>query len=264
MTSEHLILVADQNREMRVALGRALSEAGYRTAEAGDGPYALRQAFADPPAAVVLNLSIPLLSGIELVKVLRAASDMAIIVVAENHSSALAVRVLEAGADDFVAASVNVPELVARIRATIRRAQRVVSPAPRYDSAEADLVHTGPVTIDLAGHLVFKRGEEVPMTRIEYLLLAALGQRLGQVAPHRLLLTDVWGAEYLDDTHYLRGYIASLRNKLEDDPSKPRLLLTEWGVGYRLANLPPEEHLRPAEALDSVLDEVDELIRAAG
>lgn len=78
------------------------------------------------------------------------------------------------------------------------------------------------------------------MTRIEYLLLAALARRLGQVAQHRYLLTEVWGAEYLDDTHYLRGYIASLRSKLEDDPAKPRLLLTEWGVGYRLAALPAE------------------------
>ncbi len=241
MSGEHLVLVADPDRESRTAIARALSDAGFRVMEAGDGPYALRQAFSDPPSAVVLSLNIPLLSGIELTKVLRAASDMAILVLAENPSSQLAVRMLEAGADDFLAAPVQIAELVARVRSNVRRLERLLTPVQRSnDSSEIDLVRTGPLAIDPNGHVVLKRGEEVQMTRIEYLLLAALARRLGQVAQHRYLLTEVWGAEYLDDTHYLRGYVASLRSKLEDDPAKPRLLLTEWGVGYRLAALPAE------------------------
>lgn len=237
--TDRLVLVAEPDRAARSAMVRALSEAGYQVAEAGDGPYALRQAFSETPGVVVLNLNIPLLSGVELVKVLRAASDMGIVVVSDSHSSQLAVRVLEAGADDYVSTRIELSELVARIRATLRRVDR--RPVAGY-AAPSDLrvVRTGTLTINPEAHTVLKRGEEVPMTRIEYQLISALGRRLGQVAPHRYLLTEVWGAEYLDDTHYLRGYIASLRSKLEDDPAHPRLLLTEWGVGYRLAALPVE------------------------
>lgn len=238
MTSDDLVLVADPDRDSRNTISRALTEAGFRVMEAADGPQALRQAFSDPPAATVLSLSIPMLSGIELTKVLRAASDMAILVLTDNYSSQLAVRLLDAGADDFLDASVPLTELVARVRSNVRRLGAAT--LYRSDTSESDLVRTGALVIDPDSHVVLRRGEEVPMTRIEYLLLAALARRLGQVVQHRDLLMEVWGTEYLEDTHYLRGYVASLRGKLEDDPAKPRLLMTEWGVGYRLAALPVE------------------------
>ncbi len=236
---ERIVVIANADREARTQAARALSEAGFGILEVGDGQYALRQAFTQQPDAVVLDLNLPLMSGLELVKVLRAASDMTIIVISDAASRDLAVRVLDLGADDFLTRPVHYPELVARIKACLRRSERQA--APVQIGPERSLIRTGPLVIDVEGHVVLKRGEEVQMTRTEYLLLGALGRRAGQVAPHRYLLTDVWGAEYLDDTHYLRGYIASLRNKLEDDPTRPRLLITEWGVGYRLAVIPPEE-----------------------
>lgn len=241
MSPDPLVLVADPDRAARSSVARALVEAGYRVAEVGDGPHALRQAFAEAPSAVVVSLSVPLLSGLELVKVLRAASDMAIVVIGDSASSHLAVRALEAGADDYVSLPIHLPELLARVRAVLRRTDgRQPAGELQAPACPPATVRTGPLTIDPDGHVVLKRGAEVPMTRTEHLLLQALSRRLGQVAPHRYLLTEVWGAEYLDDTHYLRGYIASLRAKLEDDPARPQLLLTEWGVGYRLAALPPE------------------------
>lgn len=241
MSSDRTILVAESDREVRTSTARALIDAGFRVLEAGDGPYALRQAFAQRPVAAVITLNLPLLNGLELVKVLRAASDMVLVVLAEGASKELAVRVLESGADDYLERPLHLPELVARLRSCLRRADARQAVPPPAEMGDRELVRTGPLTIDPEGHVVLKRGIEVPMTRIEYLLLGALCKRAGQIARHRYLLTEVWGAEYLDDTHYLRGYIASLRNKLEDDPAHPRLVLTEWGVGYRLATLPQED-----------------------
>jgi len=254
MLPERVVVIADPDRDSRTLIARGLTNSGFGVLEVGDGQHALRQAFTQQPAAIVLDINLPLMSGIELVKVLRAASDMSIIVVSDTSSRELAVRVLDLGADDYLPRPLHLPELVARLKASLRRVEREATPAPQLIAARSapDPFRTGPLLIDVDGHVVLKRGDEVPMTRTEYLLLGALCRRAGQVAPHRYLLTDVWGAEYLDDTHYLRGYIASLRNKLEDDPTRPRLLLTEWGVGYRLAVLPPEEkgvHAFPSLAI---------------
>ncbi len=251
MTALPLVLIAEPDQAARIGLSRALEQQGYRVVEAGDGPYAVRQAFSTSPDAVILNLSLPLLSGLELVKLLRAASDMAIITVTDSPSSQLAIRVLDSGADDYLPANIPPREIVARIQSALRRVTRQASIAIAATPAYSDsaVVRTGDLEIDLDHYSVRKNGAELQMTRLEHLLLRALARRMGQVAPHRYLMTEVWGSEYLDDTHYLRGYVASLRNKLEADPSRPRLLLTEWGVGYRLEALPVETEVAPTREL---------------
>jgi two-component system KDP operon response regulator KdpE len=138
---------------------------------------------------------------------------------------------------------VHVSEFVARVRAAVRRHQREVEAA-----TDGRVLRTGALIIDCDAETVTKHGEPVRLTRTEYRLLAALATHIGRVAPHRYLLSTVWGEEYVGDSHYLRVYMSYLRNKLEDNPAQPRYVLNEWGTGYRLAALAPAvEDMAPAE-----------------
>jgi two-component system KDP operon response regulator KdpE len=247
-----LIAVAEPDPTLRTEITRALTAAEFSVVESGDGMHALRQVFSSQPSAIVMELDLPLLGGLELVRVLRAASDVAILVMTDAPTPHLAGRVLDTGADHVIARPVHPVDLVARVRASLRRAQQS---AVAHQPA-TQVIRTGSLTIDREAQVVTRRGVTVPMTRTEHLLLDAMARRVGQLCPHRYLLTAVWGGEYVDDTHYLRGYIASLRQKLEDDASSPRLLLTEWGTGYRLAALPPET-LGPMDEIDDEDEAVD-------
>ena len=241
MIAKPVVLVAEADREVRSALVGALREGNLQVIEAGDGPYAVRQAFSETPDAAVVNLALPMMNGLELVKILRAASDMVILATGEAHSSMMVVRALDAGADDYVPYDTATIELTARVNAALRRVSRQSVAAGRSVGArdEGELVkRTADLEVGTEDYYVRKDGEVLQLTRIEHLLLRALARRMGEVTPHRYLMTEVWGAEYLNDTHYLRGYIASLRAKVEDNPEQPKLILTEWGVGYRLAQLP--------------------------
>src|SRR5262249_47985462 len=156
---------------------------------------------------------------------------------------------LEAGADDVMPNRVAGEELLARIRATSRRATREVTPTP-----DQGLVRTGDLMIDRTKRLVTKAGRNVALSQTEYRLLDALASHVGRVAPHRFLLSTVWGDAFVDDTHYLRMYVGYLRAKLEDDPGQPTYLRNEWGTGYRLALLPVLDMgpTRPEIDLDTV------------
>jgi DNA-binding response OmpR family regulator len=252
MQMSSLITVADPDPVSRTEIARALTAAEFSVVESGDGMHALRQVFTAQPAAIVMELNLPLLGGLELVRVLRAASDVAILVMTEGTTPALAGRVLDTGADHVMGRPVQPIELVARVRASLRR----VREAAAEERPGRQVVRTGALVIDRDAQVVTRHGVTVPMTRTEHLLLDAMARRVGQLSPHRYLLSAVWGGEYVDDTHYLRGYIASLRQKLEDDPSSPRLLLTEWGTGYRLAGLPPERDAEVDEGAFALADAV--------
>jgi two-component system KDP operon response regulator KdpE len=231
--SEVVVLDADQHA--RTELAHALMEAEFSVIECADGPDALRQVFARRPEAIVMDLQVQQFDGLELIRVLRAASDLPIIVTGSGTVGRSVARVLDMGADDFIEKPQRASELTARVRAAVRRYRRS-NPEP----ALPGVIRTGSLTFDRDSQTVTKHGEVVSLTRTEGLLLDALFTRIGRVASHRYLLSAVWGDQYIDDTHYVRVYMGALRNKLEDNPADPRLLLTEWGIGYRLAALPVE------------------------
>jgi len=176
---------------------------------------------------VLLDLGLPDLDGVEVVRRIRAWSAMPIVVVSARGQETDKVEALDAGADDYLTKPFGTGELLARMRVALRHSSRV------QDSGEP-VVEAGGLRIDLGARVVYRNGEEVRLTRTEYRLMAVLAEHAGKVLTHRHLLREVWGPGAASETHYLRVYMAQLRHKLEDDPARPRHLLTETGVGYRL------------------------------
>ena len=186
---------------------------------------ALDAVAARPPQAIILDLMLPDGSGVEVATEVRRWSSLPIVVLSAVGDEREKVRALDAGADDYVTKPFGSAELTARLRAVLRR------------SAEAPgspVVTMGDLEVDLADRRVRRRGEEVHLTPLEFDLLAALAQHPGKLLTHRQLLQEVWGPSYGEETHYLRVHVAHIRAKLEDDPSRPRHIVTEPGVGYRL------------------------------
>jgi two-component system KDP operon response regulator KdpE len=184
-----------------------------------------------PVDLVILDLALPDLDGAEVLERLRSWSSVPVIVLSVRSSEAEKVRLLELGADDYVVKPFGMAELLARARAALRRHVR--------GTALESVVTVDRLKIDLAARAVFLDEQRLPLTPKEYRLLQMLAQHAGNVVTHQQLLKDVWGRPHLDDTHYMRIFVRKLRRKIEADPNRPRILLTELGVGYRLA-LPEE------------------------
>jgi two-component system, OmpR family, KDP operon response regulator KdpE len=230
-----VIAVAIGDDDARARIVRALSAGQYSPAEAVDSREAIRMLFDLRPDGIILDLDVGPPGGVELVRVLRAAAEVPIVALARDVSPELSVEILDVGADDIATLDTAPEEIVARMRAAIRRVSRPARPGDRM------IVRTGGLVIDRTAQTVAKKRVPIALTRTEYRLLDALASRVGQVAPHRYLLSTVWGDAFVDDTHYLRVYIGYLRAKLEDDPARPRYLVNEWGLGYRLMQLPLDE-----------------------
>jgi two-component system, OmpR family, KDP operon response regulator KdpE len=226
MTDARHVLVVDDEPLILRALGASLGAAGYRVTTAADGASALEAAALRQPAAVVLDLRLPDIDGVEVCRRLREWTDVPVIVVSAMDSEVEKIAALDAGADDYVTKPYSVGELLARLRASLRRAGE----PPAGDG----IVAFGTVIVDLARRQVRRDGALVHLTPIEYELVATLARHPGKVLTHAMLLRSVWGLAYQGETHYVRVYMARLRRKLEDDPSRPRHLLTQSGVGYRL------------------------------
>jgi two-component system KDP operon response regulator KdpE len=182
-----------------------------------------------PPALVLLDLGLPDMDGAEVIRTVRGWSSVPIVILSARGDEAAKVDALDCGADDYLTKPFGVGELLARIRVALRHAALV----PSTGGAAAVLV-AGDLQIDLEGRVVTKGGAEVKLTKIEFDLLAALARHAGKVVTHRQLLKDVWGPHAVQESHYVRVFMANLRKKLEDNPSRPALLVTEQGVGYRL------------------------------
>lgn len=225
-----LVLIASSDHRLRANLVSLVRDDGFVAAEAADGLAAVRHVFNEQPDAILLDLNIDEVNGLELVRMLRAASDLAILALLAPADQSRGVVALDTGADDVIRPSTPPIELLARLKAALRRSRRT----ERVERKEVSIVRTGDIEIDRGAQTVTKGGNRVSLSRTEYRLLDALASRAGQVAPHRFLLATVWGNAYVDDVHYLRVYIGYLRAKLEDGTGPPRYLRSEWGVGYRL------------------------------
>jgi len=218
------ILVVDDDQALLRALAINLRARHFDVETASDGTSALRAASTFLPDAVVLDLGLPDLDGVEVVAGLRGWSDVPIIVLSARDSQWAKVDALDAGADDYVTKPFGMDELLARIRAALRRA----TPEP-----PAPIVHTDSFTVDLAAKRVVRDGTVVRLTPTEWHVLELLVRNTGKLVSQQHLLREVWGPHYEHETNYLRVYLAQLRRKLEVEPAHPRHLITEPGMGYR-------------------------------
>jgi two-component system KDP operon response regulator KdpE len=220
-----IALVIDDEPQIRRLLRVTLEANGYRVFDAATGNDGLVEAAQRRPDVVLLDLGLPDLDGLTVLKRLREWSHVPVVVLTVLDREEDKVNALDAGADDYVTKPFGSGELLARLRAALRHT---------LDQAASPVFVAGNLEVDLAARVVRKRGQEVKLTPIEYSLVRLFVIHAGKVLTHRQLLTEVWGPKSLEQSHYLRVHIAHLREKLEDDPSQPKLILTEPAVGYRL------------------------------
>ncbi len=228
MADQPLILIVEDEQPIRRFLRASLTEHSYRLVEAENGKQAINAATTQPPDLVILDLGLPDMDGLEVTRRLREWSKVPIIVLSARGQESDKIAALDAGADDYLTKPFGVGELLARIRVALRHASRL-----KTEDGEP-VFETGNLKVDLAARRVFVGDTEVHLTPLEYRLLATLIQHAGKVLTHTFLLKEVWGPPHIHETHYLRVFMAQLRHKLEADPTRPRYLLTEQGVGYRL------------------------------
>jgi two-component system KDP operon response regulator KdpE len=226
------ILVVEDEADIRRFVRLALEKEGLSVFEAATAEQGRIDAASRRPELVIVDLGLPDDDGKLLIRELRAWSGVPIVVLSARDRETEKVEALDAGADDYLVKPFGVPELLARVRAQLRRATLVFG----ADKA-SPVVRFGTVSINLATHEIHRGGEAVHLTPIEFRLLSALIRGHGKVITHRQLLNDVWGPGYSDRPHYIRIYMAQLRQKLEDEPAQPKHLITELQVGYRLAGL---------------------------
>lgn len=219
------ILVVDDEAAIRRLLATVLGSSGFTVHLAENGSLGLAAAAAVRPDLILLDLGLPDLDGVEVIRRLREWSPTPIIVLSVREREDDKVAALDAGADDYLTKPFGVPELLARIRGSLRR---VVGQAPE------PIFRSGGLEVDLARRLVLVAGQEVQLTPTEYEILRLLVTHAGKVLTHRQLLSRIWGSSHLEQPHVLRVNISNLRRKIERDPSRPTLLCTESGVGYRL------------------------------
>ncbi len=224
MSEKPLVLIVDDEPQIRRLLTVSLEANGYRVLSAASGQEGLVLAAQHQPALVVLDIGLPDLSGQEVLRRLREWSQVPVIVLSVRDDEKGKVAALDAGADDYVTKPFNTDELLARLRVALRHST---------NKEEASAVQVKNLVIDLATRRVTVGGKEVKLSKTEYDLLRLLARHAGKVLTHRQILREVWGPGHEDDTHYLRVYIAHLREKIENKPESPELILTELGVGYR-------------------------------
>lgn len=220
------ILVIDDEIQMRRLLQRTLENENYKVFLAENGEVGLTRAGMDRPEVVVLDLGLPDMDGIALLKQLRTWSPVPVLILSVRNAEETVIEALDAGADDYLTKPFRTGELLARIRALLRH---------RSSSPDDQTLVAGDVVVDLAGRTVTKKNEPVKLTPTEYSLFVLFAKNTGKVLTHTFILQSIWGPSFAEETQYLRVFMGQLRKKLEDDPSNPRMFLTESGVGYRLA-----------------------------
>jgi two-component system KDP operon response regulator KdpE len=227
MSANGRVLVVDDEAAILRFLKPALEANGYEMISADSVAEALKRAAAEAPDIVLLDLGLPDGDGKDVIRQARQWSDVPIIVLSAREREAEKIEALDLGADDYVNKPFNVGELMARMRAALRhRMQR---------KSEVPVLRTGDIEVDAVRHRVTRGGAEVKLTPKEFELLSFLARHAGRVLTHRQILTAVWGPAHTEDTQYLRVYVGQLRQKIEEQPDDPRIVLTEPGIGYRIA-----------------------------
>jgi two-component system KDP operon response regulator KdpE len=226
-TTPPLILIVEDEPPLRRLLRVTLAEGGYRIVEAETGESAIRLAAQQPPDLVILDLGLPDVDGIDVLSRLREWLRAPVLILSARDQEKQKIEALDRGADDYLTKPFSAGELLARLRVALRHAQQGESGVSVFE--------VGGLKVDLAARRIIVDGGEVHLTPLEYKLLTVLIRHAGKVLTHRVLLKEVWGPHHTHENHYLRVFMASLRRKLESEPSQPRYLLTEPGVGYRMA-----------------------------
>jgi two-component system KDP operon response regulator KdpE len=224
-----VVVLIEDAPEIRRFLRASLLDQGYRLVEAETGREGLQAVETRQPELVILDLGLPDLDGLDIIRRLREWTAVPILVLSARGQEADKIAALDAGADDYVAKPFGVGELLARMRVLLRHAERTVR------DVDEGAWESGDLLVDFPHRRVAVKGQDVHLTPIEYRLLTTLVKHAGKVLTHNQLLKEVWGKPYTDQPHYLHVYMAQLRRKIERDPARPRHLLTEPGVGYRLA-----------------------------
>lgn len=221
------ILIIDDEVQIRRLLEITLQANGYKISEASTGNEGLMLAATGQPVLIILDLGLPDIDGLDLLKKLREWYQKPIIILSVRSSEEDIIKALDNGANDYLTKPFRSGELLARIRVAIRQSE---------SNSEKPVLEFGSLTIDLANHIVRNNNEIVKLTSTEFSLLALLAKNEGRVLTHQYILKQVWGMGYLEQTQYLRVFIAQLRKKIEDNPARPKLLNTESGIGYRFGS----------------------------
>lgn len=235
MDNKPVVLIIDDEAQIRRFLQISLEAAGYKVHEATTGANGLIQSTMARPDIIILDLGLPDMDGLSVVQRLREWTSVPVIVLSVRSSEHDKIAALDAGADDYLSKPFGTGELLARIRVALRHASA--------HQQESTTFVSGPLHVDLSARIVRVHDDIIRLTSTEYSLLRLFVQHAGRVLLHSFLLREIWGPGFVEETQYLRVYIAQLRRKIEDNPAAPRLLLTEPGIGYRLAII--EEHERP-------------------
>jgi two-component system KDP operon response regulator KdpE len=226
MSNTPHILIIDDEIQIQRALRTILTEKQFQVSTASRGEDGLALAAANEPDLIILDLGLPDMDGVEVCMRLREWTQTPVIILSVRDSERQKVAALDQGADDYLTKPFSIEELLARVRVALRHSVHM-------QGTQSKIVKAGPITVDLAWHLVRRGEEEVKLTGTEYKLLAYLASNRGRVLTHQSILTHVWGPADADHTEYLRVYMRQLRKKLEADPERPQYILTEPGIGYR-------------------------------
>ena len=227
MSIKNTVVVCDDESQIRKILTISLESADYKVVEAENGKDAITQIATSHPQLVILDLGLPDRDGLSVLKEIRTWTSVPVIILSVKNSEEDIVKALDLGADDYLTKPFNTSELLARIRANIRRT---------ITGDEETVFQNGDLVIDLASRIVKKANTEIKLTNTEYLLLVLLAKNTDKVLTHRYILKEIWGPSAIENSQYLRVFIGQLRKKIEDDYSNPGIILTESGVGYRMKN----------------------------
>ena len=227
MSIKNTVVICDDESQIRKILSISLESADYKVIEAENGKDAITQIATSHPQLVILDLGLPDRDGLSVLKEIRTWTSVPVIILSVKNSEEDIVKALDLGADDYLTKPFNTSELLARIRANIRRT---------ITGDEETVFQNGDLVIDLSSRIVKKANTEIKLTNTEYLLLVLLAKNTDKVLTHRYILKEIWGPSAVENSQYLRVFIGQLRKKIEDDYSNPGIILTESGVGYRMKN----------------------------